>query len=233
MAPLVWPFEESGVFMRIAIIGACGKLGGRLVREGLGRGHQVVAICREPSVPKLEAFTGQDGITIAAAPVVSDEKMLTRSLAGCDAVVAVLIAVRRLKATGLVTSLARATAANGVRRLVFTAGEITAVRAAGETYTWRQRFMRTIVPPLLWLTPYSVTDMLKASVLITRQTDWEWTIVRAPTLTETPPTGYRLGKISDINGRHALSREDYAACLLDSLDNPRHHRCTLAVMPLM
>ena len=217
--------------MKVAVIGASGKTGTKLVRGALKRGCQVVAVCRHSSVEKLSEFTDRDGFTLMTAPVVSDEATLTEALAGCDAVAAVLIAVRRLKATDLVASLAKATAANGVKRLVFTAGEITAVREEGEEYTLRQRLMRALVPPILWFTPYSVTDMLEASVLVSRQSDWDWTIVRAPTLCETPPVGYRFCRISEVNSAHKLSREDYAACMLDSLENPEHYRRTLAVVP--
>ena len=217
--------------MKVCIIGASGKTGVKLVRASLKRGYQVVAVCRHSSIDKLDEFTARDGFTVMTAPVVSDEATLDQALAGCDAAVAVLIAVRRLKATELVASLAKATAANGVKRLVFTAGEITAVREEGEAYTLRQRLMRALVPPIVWLTPYSVTDMLESSVMISQQPDWEWTIVRAPTLRETPPVGYRFCKISEVTSAHVLSREDYAACLLDSLGNPEHHRRILAVVP--
>jgi hypothetical protein len=80
--------------------------------------------------------------------VVSDEATLTQALVGCDAVLAVLIAVWRLKATELLTSQAKSTAANGVKRLVFSAGEATAVREGGETYTLRQRLMLAIILPI-------------------------------------------------------------------------------------
>ena len=116
-----------------------------MVRESLRRGYQVVAVCRDSSVGKLEELTGRDGFTVMTAPVVSDEATLTQALAGCDAVVAVLIAVRRLKATELVTSLAKATSANGVKRLAFTAGEVTAVREVDEAYTLRQRHILVVV----------------------------------------------------------------------------------------
>lgn len=76
-----------------------------------------------------------------------------------------------------------------------------------------------------------VTDMLEASELIRQQSGWEWTIVRAPTLRDIPPVGYRLCEISEITSAHSLSREDYAACLLDSLEKPEHHRRTLALVP--
>ena len=39
------------------------------------------------------------------------------------------------------------------------------------------------------LTPYSVKDMLDASVLISQQPEWQWTIVRAPSLSDTAPVG--------------------------------------------
>lgn len=216
--------------MKIAIIGASGRTGTRLVRESLRRGYEVVGVCRDSSAGKLGEFAGQQGFTLTTAPVVSDEAMLTQALAGCDAVVAVPITVRRLKATELVAALAKATAANGVKRLVFTAGEITVVLAEGETHTLRQRIMLAVITPIMWLTPYSLTDMRKATELIKQQSDWEWTIVRAPTLTDSPPVGYRFCGISEVTSKHALSREDYAACLLDSLKEPDHHRCTLTVV---
>jgi len=217
--------------MKIAIIRASGKTGTKLVRESLKREYQTVAVCRHSSAEKLDGFTDRDGCTVMTAPVVSNETLLAEALDGCDAVVVVLITVLRLKATDLVASLSKATVANGVKRLVFTAGEITTVREGNEVYTLRQRIMRAVVPPLLWLTPYSVTDMLNASVLIRQQPDWEWTIVRAPTLRDSPPTGYRFCSISEVTSAHALSREDYASCLLDSLGNPDHHRRTLTVLP--
>jgi putative NADH-flavin reductase len=216
--------------MKVAIIGASGKLGTKLVRESLKRGYQAVAVCRHSSVEKLDEFTTREGFTVMTAPVVSDEETLTQALAGCDAVVTVLISVRLLKATELAKSLASASAANGVKRLVFTAGEVTTVGEEGETYTLRQRLMPAIIPLIKRFTPYSVTDMLKASELIRQQSDWEWTTVRATTLREIPPVGYRLCEISEITSAHSLSREDYAGCLLDSLQKTEHHRRVLAVV---
>ncbi|UCE46794.1 MAG: SDR family oxidoreductase [Phycisphaerales bacterium] len=216
--------------MKIAIIGASGRTGIRLVRESIRRGYQVVAVCRETSAGKLDEFVEQQGLTVMTAPVVSDQAILKQALAGCDAVVVVAITVRCLKATELVAALAKATAANGVKRLVFTAGEITAVLAEGETHTLRQRIMLALITPIMWLTPYSLTDMRRATALVRRQSDWEWTIVRAPTLTDSPPVGYRFCGISEVTSKHALSREDYAACLLDSLKEPDHRRRTLTVV---
>lgn len=216
--------------MKVAIIGASGKTGIQLVRESLNRGYQVVAVCRDSSAEKLNEFTSRDGLSVVTAPLVSDETMLTKALAGCDAVVAVPISVRQLKATELVAALAKATAANGVKRLVFTAGEVTVVPEQGEALTLRQRVMLPGFTLLLYFLPYSLTDMRQASVMIRQQPDWKWTIVRAPTLTDAPAAGYTFCELSEITEKHVLSREDYAACLLDSLTDPGHDCRMLTVI---
>jgi putative NADH-flavin reductase len=216
--------------MKLAIVGAAGKTGIATTRQALDRGHEVVAICRDPSATRLEEFAEHDGFELVTAAVVSDQAMLTSALAGCDAVVAVLITAYKLRATELVAALAKATQRNGVKRLVFTAGEMTAIREDGETFTLRQRLMTAIVPPLMWITPYSMTDMIASSELVHQQTDWEWTIMRAPTLRDAPAEGYRMCAINDVTSAHSLTRDDYAACMLDSLTNPEHHRRSLTVV---
>lgn len=217
--------------MRVAVIGATGKTGRHLVRTAAARGHEVVAVCRDASVDGLAEFRGAKAVTVASAPVVSDAAMLSHALSGCDAVVAILLAVRKLKATELVTSLAAAGAAAGVSRFLFTAGEVTTVREEGETFTPRQRIMRAVFPVISAFTPFSMTDMIRASELVRQQREWAWTIVRAPTLTEEQPSGYRWCALREITGTHSLARGDYAACLLDSIGRTEHHRRILTVAP--
>ncbi len=217
--------------IRVAVIGASGKTGVNVVRAALNRGDEVVGVCRESSVHRLAEFRGHDRLTTQAAAVISDEAALTRALAGCDAVVAVLLSVRKLRATALVRSLAKAGAVTGVHRLVFTAGEVTAIREPGERFTARQWALRFLGPLISAVTPYSMTDMIRASTLVRAQSGWAWTIVRAPTLRDTPATGYRLCALSDVTATHALSRADYAACLLDSIPHAAHHQRTLTVVP--
>lgn len=217
--------------MKIAIIGASGKTGTTVAREALKRGHQIVAVCRTSSADKMKEFSDHQDCTVIAAPLVSGAPTLTKALAGCDAVVAVLISVGQLKATELVRSLAEAAAANGVTRLVFTAGEVTAAPERGETYTLRQNIMLRVFSFISLLTPFSMADMILSSILIRQQTNWNWTIIRAPTLNDAPVTGYRLCEIHDVTAKHALSRQDYAKCMLDSLENQNHYRRTLTVLP--
>ena len=72
--------------------------------------------------------------------------------------------------------------------------------------------------------------MRKASASIRRQASWEWTVVRAPTLTDAPPVGYRFCRLSEITSKHTLSWKDYAVCLLDVLQRPEYSRQMLTVM---
>ena len=55
--------------MKIAIIGASGKLGLRLVETSLERGHQVVAVCRHGSIGKLADFEHRSGFARMSAAV--------------------------------------------------------------------------------------------------------------------------------------------------------------------
>ena len=45
--------------MRVCIVGASGKLGQYMVQHALDRGYEVVGVCREQSVGKLDAFKGR------------------------------------------------------------------------------------------------------------------------------------------------------------------------------
>ncbi len=44
------------VLMKVCIVGASGKLGRYMVRHARDRGYEVVGLCREQSVGKLDAF---------------------------------------------------------------------------------------------------------------------------------------------------------------------------------
>ena len=45
--------------MRVCIVGASGKLGRYMVEHALDRGYEVVGVCREQSVGKLDAYRGR------------------------------------------------------------------------------------------------------------------------------------------------------------------------------
>jgi hypothetical protein len=74
--------------MKVCIVGASGKLGQYMVQHCLGRGHEVVGVCRKKSVAKLDRF--KDRMTILPGAT-NDRDVIQKAVAGCDGVVTVLV----------------------------------------------------------------------------------------------------------------------------------------------
>jgi uncharacterized protein YbjT (DUF2867 family) len=74
--------------MKVCTIGASGKLGQYLVQHALDKGYEVVGVCRAESVAKLDRFSGH----ITVVPGATDDRdVIKRAVAGCDAVLTVLV----------------------------------------------------------------------------------------------------------------------------------------------
>lgn len=74
--------------MKVCIIGASGKLGRYMVQHALDRGYEVVGVCRERSVSKLEAFKGRILIIPGST---NDRRLIQNAVAGCGGVLTVLV----------------------------------------------------------------------------------------------------------------------------------------------
>jgi hypothetical protein len=80
--------ERRGAIMKVCIIGASGKLGKYMVRHALERGYEVVGVCREKSVHKLDEFAGRIEIVPGRT---NDREVIRRAVRGCDGVLTVLV----------------------------------------------------------------------------------------------------------------------------------------------
>ena len=74
--------------MKVCIIGASGKLGRYMVQHSLDRGYEVVGVCRERSMSKLNPFKGR--ITVIPGAT-NDRQVIKQAVAGCDGVLTVLV----------------------------------------------------------------------------------------------------------------------------------------------
>jgi NAD(P)H-binding len=73
---------------KVCIVGASGKLGQYMVQHALDRGYDVVGVCRERSMGKLDGFKGR--ITVIPG-FTKDPQVIKKAVAGCDGVLTVLV----------------------------------------------------------------------------------------------------------------------------------------------
>jgi hypothetical protein len=73
---------------KVCIVGASGKLGQYMVQHSLDRGYQVVGVCRDRSVSKLDQY--KERITIYPGAT-NDPQVIQKAVAGCDGVLTVLV----------------------------------------------------------------------------------------------------------------------------------------------
>src|SRR5690349_24898474 len=128
--------------MRVCIVGASGKLGQYMVRQSLDRGYEVVGVCREESVGKLDAFKGR--ITIVSGAT-DNREVIKRAVAGCDAVLVVLVP-RGVHGYASGTAQAVLDHAEPGARLVFSCGWHITLDGQ-DVYTWKLKALVNIGGP--------------------------------------------------------------------------------------
>lgn len=196
--------------MRIALIGATGFIGSRLLKELTGRGHQVTAIVRNPEkVPRGAGVAARKGD-------VYDKDGLAALFAGHDAVISSV----HYTASDPATLLA-AVKQSGVKRYLVVGGAGSLEVAPGVKLFDTKDF------PAIYLDEArkggAYLDLLKG------ESGLDWTFLSPSALIEPGErTGkFRLGKdqlLVDGDGQSRISAEDYAVALVDELEKPAHLR---------
>ena len=202
---------------RICIVGASGKLGHYMIEHALARGYEVVGVCREESVGKLDRFKGR--ITIIPGAT-NDRDVIRRAVDGCDGVLTVLApwGVRQYS-TG--TAQAVLDYAPKGARLVFSCGwHIT--RDGRDVYT---RKLRAFVKVFGWaarlLRVADLDDQVEACRRIFAS-DTRWTVVRGSDLEEGESQGLPVWSrhVGDpVLASNLTRRVDFALFMVAALED--------------
>ena len=205
--------------MKIALIGASGYVGVRLLAEALGRGHQVTAIVTDPA--KVPAH---DRLTVQAVDA-TDADALAPIVAGHHAVISAYNPGRDPDGSGtraIVAGVRRA----GVDRLLVVGGAGSLLLPSGERVVDQPGF------PAEWKEGALLTSAFLDRLRDETELDWVF-VSPAMMLVPGERTGaYRVGEdhlLTDAQGESRISTEDYAVAMLDEAEQPRHHRERFAV----
>jgi NAD(P)-dependent dehydrogenase (short-subunit alcohol dehydrogenase family) len=203
--------------VRVCIVGASGKLGQYMVQLALDRGYEVVGVCREESLAKLEAFKGRIAVVPGAT---NDREVIRRALAGCDGVLVVL-APRGIHQYASGTAQAVLDHAPPGARLVFSCGwHIT--RDGQDVYSWKLKTMVNVVGRLARLARVvDLDDQVEACrrVFIS---DTRWAVVRGSDLEEGESQGLPVWSrhVGDpILASNLTRRVDFALFMIEALEN--------------
>ncbi|WP_447553639.1 NAD(P)-dependent oxidoreductase [Vreelandella sp. EE22] len=195
---------------QVALVGASGNAGSRILKELVERGHQVTAIARQPE--KISPLAGVKAVKGDAA----DQVGLAEVLKNHDAVVSAVPF-----STSDPDKLIGAVEDSGVKRYLVVGGAGSLLVGPSQRVIDQPDFPDDYKP-----------EASNGSVFLEKLQqagDLEWTFL-SPSAEFEPGerTGrFRLGKdelLVDKDGNSRISFEDYAIALADELEKPEHIR---------
>jgi uncharacterized protein len=206
--------------MKIAILGANGKIGSRIAEEALGRGHSVTGIARHPEsgVPNAKIYWVKTDAL--------DASSLASVIKGHNAVISAFgIDWHRPETYHLFSkmaySLLQAAKKAGVKRIINVGGAGSLEIAPGVQLVDTDSF------PEAWKA--GADEQRKSLEIFRLEKDLDWTFFSPAIIIEPGPRSgkFRLGKdnpVFDEQGNSKIGFDDYAAALIDELENPRFIR---------
>jgi hypothetical protein len=203
--------------MKICIVGASGKLGKYMVQHALNQRYEVVGVCRERSVIKLEAFEGH--ITVIPGPT-NNREVIKKAVAGCDGVLTVLVPWgRHHYSTG--TAQAVLDYAPIGARLIFSCGwHIT--RDGKDVYPSSLKREEKIIRWFTRLVPFAdIDDQIEGCRRIFASST-RWTVVRGSDLEEGESQGLPLWSrhVGDpVLASNKTRRVDFALFMVEAIKN--------------
>ncbi|SAK50921.1 NAD-dependent epimerase/dehydratase [Caballeronia catudaia] len=200
---------------KIAIVGATGNVGSRLMEEALRRGHTITAIARDTS-----RLAEREGVSAQNVDVL-DADALAAAITGHDAVFSAT-RFATVSESAIVEPMKRA----GVRRLLVVGGAGSLYVAPGRRVLDLPDFPDAYKPEAT--AGAAFLDALR------RERDIDWTFI-SPSAEFVPGARtqrFRLGVdelLVDGGGRSWISFEDYAIAFLDEFGRGAHIRQRITI----
>ena len=203
--------------MKVALYGATGKSGSRILKELVSRGHQVIAIVRNPaklSQPAPGVLITQDDL--------SDSKKIAAAVDGAEAVISAYAPPQDdVDAIVGVTQRQVEALNHGSKvRLIVVGGAGGLNVAPGVTLVDSGYLPEPYLP--IAKAHVKALNVLRASTI-----DWTYLAPAAYFEPGTLTGKFRLGTdelIANERQESRISMEDYAIALVDELEKPQHRR---------
>jgi len=206
--------------MKVVLYGASGMIGSRILKELVGRGHQVTAVVRDPA-----RILQESGVTALRGDLLDASDVATK-VRGADAIISAYSPGQGTEQRLLDAARALIAGAKqaGVRRVIFVGGAASLEVAPGVTLLDSGHL------PKEWEAIATAhRDTLSWLRAAQEAADLDWTYFSpAAFIQPGERTGkFRLGAdqlVSDAQGQSRISAEDYAIALVDELEHPQHIR---------
>jgi len=194
--------------MKIALIGASGNAGSRILTELVNRGHRVTAIARHPDkIAKLNGVTAIEGD-------VYDEAQLVALIKGYD----VLISSVHFSASDPDILISAAHEA-GVKRYLVVGGAGSLLTPDGK------KLIESLHFPDMYKVEAAAGGVFLDKLRAQSSVNWTYFSPPAVFIPGTRTGIFRLGLdnlISDASGTSTVSMEDFAIAMVDEIEKPAH-----------
>ena len=200
--------------MKIAIMGATGNAGQRLVEEAVSRGHQVTGLSRH-----ADTQAAREGVTWVKADI-NDVDDMAGKIAGHDAV------ILSMPFNGLNADNVFAVARKGGTRLLIVGGAASLNNDEGVALLDTPGF-----PDFIKVEATPARDFLNR---LKDSADFSWTFL-SPAMFFGPGerTGtFRLGTdtlLTAADGKSSISYEDFAIAMIDEIETPKYENARFTV----
>jgi uncharacterized protein YbjT (DUF2867 family) len=204
--------------MKLAILGASGGSGREMVRQALARGHDVIALVRDPSRVTFEAHQRLRLVQVEATDPAS-----LRDALGADVTLLSGLGIRKGEPAGVLTAGARAIVAARPARIIWL-GAFGTGRSAAQA-GW---FVRSVLRLVLG---QEIPDKVAADATVLQAGG---TVFHAGPLSHGPVAArWRTLALADVPRRlfpASVSRATVAAAMLDEAETPRFAGLTAVPM---